>query len=118
MHFIDNDSASACLVKGYAPTVDSCELVGQYWIRAAALKMSVYIDRVESKSNIADAPSRNAVPPGLTRSDEIPPQTRSLLGGGVVNVRKWFQADSQILQRGAGTCPVYGGQSAPSPEFQ
>ena len=57
-HFIDNDSAAACLVKGYSPQVDSSPLVGDYWLKAAAAGLDVYIDRVESKSNLADGPSR------------------------------------------------------------
>ena len=58
IHFVDNDSASACLVKGYSPKVDSCELVGLYWLSASTSRVGTYIDRVESKSNLADGPSR------------------------------------------------------------
>eukprot|EP00435_Cladocopium_sp_Y103_P073420 s164_g43.t1 len=57
--FIDNDAAGASLVRGYSPKQDSGEIVGQFWLLAAELKTHVYIDRVESKSNIADGPSRN-----------------------------------------------------------
>ena len=56
--FIDNDAAAACLVRGYSPRQDSCALVGDFWLAASASKLSVYIDRVESKSNLADGPSR------------------------------------------------------------
>ena len=58
LHFVDNDSATASLVKGYSPKVDSCKIVGDYWLRLAKLKCFSYIDRVESKSNPADGPSR------------------------------------------------------------
>ena len=58
IHFVDNDSATACLVKGYSPKVDSCALVGDYWLQVATMALEVYIDRVESKSNVADGPSR------------------------------------------------------------
>ena len=58
IHFVDNDSASACLVRGYSPKADSCELVGLYWLSAARHRVASYIDRVESKSNLADGPSR------------------------------------------------------------
>ena len=57
--FIDNDSAAASLVKGYSPQHDSASIVGEFWLLAASLRSHVYIDRVESKSNIADGPSRN-----------------------------------------------------------
>lgn len=54
----DNNAASACLIKGYSPKVDFSELVGVYWLAAASYKVSIYIDRVESKSNLSDGPSR------------------------------------------------------------
>lgn len=54
IHFVDNDSASACLVKGYSPRVDSCALVGEYWLLACKYSIDPYIDRVESKSNLSD----------------------------------------------------------------
>ena len=56
--FIDNNSAAANLVKGYSPQSDSATIVGEFWLEAAQVRTSLYIDRVESKSNIADGPSR------------------------------------------------------------
>ncbi len=56
--FVDNDSAASCLVRGYSPKQDSCSLVGQFWLAASETEAEIYIDRVESKSNIADGPSR------------------------------------------------------------
>ena len=56
--FVDNDSAASCLVRGYSPKQDSCSLVGQFWLAASETETEIYIDRVESKSNIADGPSR------------------------------------------------------------
>ena len=56
--WIDNDAAAASLVKGYSPKSDSSILVGEFWLLAASIRAHVYIDRVESKSNIADGPSR------------------------------------------------------------
>ena len=58
IHFVDNDSAAANLVRGYSPKVDSSALVGEYWLTAAKFGIDIYIDRVESKSNLADGPSR------------------------------------------------------------
>ena len=58
VHFCDNDSASASLIKGYSPKVDSTSLVGDFWLLVARSHAFVYIDRVESKSNLADGPSR------------------------------------------------------------
>ena len=56
--FVDNDSAASGLVKGYSPQLDSGAIIGQFWLSAADCKISVYVDRVESKSNPADGPSR------------------------------------------------------------
>ena len=58
IHFVDNDAAASSLVKGYSPKADSCALAGSYWILAAKHEIESYIDRVESKSNLADGPSR------------------------------------------------------------
>jgi len=58
--FVDNDSAASCLVRGFSPKQDTCSLVGQFWLAASESEVEVYIDRVESKSNIADGPSRLA----------------------------------------------------------
>ena len=57
--FIDNDSAVANLVKGYSQKEDSTAIVGSFWLMVSTMKCHVYIDRVESKSNPADGPSRN-----------------------------------------------------------
>lgn len=58
IHFVDNDSAAACLVKGYSAKTDSSGLVGTYWLAVSQCQAEPYIDRVESKSNLADGPSR------------------------------------------------------------
>ena len=58
IHFVDNDSATAALIKGYSPKADSAAIVGDYWLLAAKHKILIYVDRVESKSNISDGPSR------------------------------------------------------------
>eukprot|EP00969_Alexandrium_andersonii_P140001 6193343-Alexandrium_andersonii.AAC.1 len=58
LHFIDNSSAWAALIKGYSPKLDSAQLVSAYWKSAALAFADIYVERVESKSNIADGPSR------------------------------------------------------------
>ena len=57
--FIDNDSAASNLVKGYSPKLDSCAIVGHFWL-VAKYQTMIYIDRVESKANLADEPSRQS----------------------------------------------------------
>ena len=58
IHFVDNDAAASSLVRGYSPKVDSSLLVSNYWSLAAESAIDPYIDRVESKSNLSDGPSR------------------------------------------------------------
>jgi hypothetical protein len=58
IHFIDNSAALGALVKGYSPSKDNIKIVGDYWLRAASRKLFIYCDRVESKLNISDDPSR------------------------------------------------------------
>ena len=54
VHFIDNDSAASGLVKGYSPHTDSSAIIGV----AASCGIDPYLDRVESKSNLSNEPSR------------------------------------------------------------
>ncbi len=56
--FVDNDSAASNIVRGYSPLLDSGALAGAFWVLASSMRASVYIDRVESKSNPSDGPSR------------------------------------------------------------
>ena len=58
IHFVDNESAAAGLVRGYSSKADSSSLIGEYWLLAAKYSLEIYVDRVESKSNISDGPSR------------------------------------------------------------
>jgi len=58
IHFVDNSAALAALVKGYSSKDDCIKLSSDYWLRAASGKVYIYVDRVESKSNISDEPSR------------------------------------------------------------
>lgn len=80
IHFVDNDSAASCLVKGYSAKSDSSALVGTYWLSVSDCQSEPYIDRVESKSNLADGPSRLSCQ-DLTSmgSDFVSPIVHSLL---------------------------------------
>ena len=58
IHFIDNNAVASSLVKGYSPKADSAHIISDYWTLAAKHGIDIYIDRVESKSNLSDGPSR------------------------------------------------------------
>ena len=58
LHWIDNDSALQGLKKGYSPKSDSARLIHAFHMFNAGLNNDVWFEYVESKANIADAPSR------------------------------------------------------------
>ena len=61
IHFVDNTSALAALVKGYAAAIDSGLIVNAYHAYNAGLRADTFFEYVRSKANIADLPSRGAL---------------------------------------------------------
>ena len=59
IHYIDNSSAVAALVKGYSQKPDSVRILHALWALASGLKCAPWFKFVRSKANIADHPSRN-----------------------------------------------------------
>ena len=84
VHWVDNNSALGALVKGYSNVEDSVRLIGDYWIRVAKARAQCYIDRVESKSNPSDEPSRMKFDGLLTelRAKHVPANLSSYPDGG------------------------------------
>ena len=60
MVFIDNTTALACLVKGYARQPDAVSIVGAVWRWLLDHVAEAYFEYVPSKCNIADGPSRGS----------------------------------------------------------
>ena len=58
MHYVDNFSAVAALVKGYARAIDSARIVHAFWALVAALGFIPWLSYIRTKGNIADVPSR------------------------------------------------------------
>jgi hypothetical protein len=58
IHWIDNTSALAGLIKGYAGAPDSASIVHAFHAFNSALRSDVWFEYVASKANIADLPSR------------------------------------------------------------
>ena len=81
------------LSKGYSAQVDSAAIVGHFWLLAASLKLDVYIDRVESKSNIADGPSRNEFALVELLGAEWTPPVDTQLVSPSIHPDAWFGAD-------------------------
>ena len=58
IHFIDNTSAVAGLIKGYSRAIDSGRIVNAFHALNAGLRAETFFEYVRSKANIADLPSR------------------------------------------------------------
>ena len=58
LHFVDNTSAEAALVKGSSSLEAADHIVGLTWELCALRSLVPYFDRVESKANPVDALSR------------------------------------------------------------
>ena len=99
--FIDNDSAASNLVKGYSQKEDSTAIVGLFWLMVSSMKCHLYIDRVESKSNPADGPSRNdfTFVRGIGSHWTVP--RTGTLGQPSDHLPLWFGAPTAGGQRGA-----------------
>jgi len=71
IHYIDNTSAIAALVKGYSKKMDSGMIVNATHAALLGLGAEVYFDYVRSKRNVADWPSRGEVPRTVRVLQEI-----------------------------------------------
>ena len=60
--FVDNDAAKEAIIKGTSASSASAKLVTNLWCRAAEAELYVWVERVPSSANPADAPSRRACP--------------------------------------------------------
>ena len=85
--FLDNDAAKAALVRAYSPNPWNAILVESVVSADIKLGALVWYERVPTKSNPADAPSRGLEPPFVkgwpTPTRTQVPQTllRTLAGG-------------------------------------
>ena len=80
--FCDNIAEQGALIKGFSKSPTQAALCGGVWVRAAASRVGLWIDRVRSKSNIADIPTRPdlkerfAVLRSLSIRCRVPPYSR------------------------------------------
>ena len=56
--FVDNEAARAALVKGDSRNKASAAIVASTWEQVAEVDLYPWIDRVPTRSNLADGPSR------------------------------------------------------------
>ena len=75
IHFIDNASAMAVLVKDYSADADSARLAHTFWALACAIDVDVWFEFCYSEANIADWPSRGRIAfasdLGAERADDV-----------------------------------------------
>ena len=58
-HYVDNLSAKECIITGHSEQDDLNDIIGVLWHTAAHRSVGYWNDWVQSKANLADAPSRN-----------------------------------------------------------
>ena len=56
---IDSEAVEGALIKGYSNREDLCLIISVFWDLALKLRSRIFIDRVSTDANPADAPSRN-----------------------------------------------------------
>ncbi|CAK0880396.1 unnamed protein product, partial [Prorocentrum cordatum] len=61
VHFVDNQTAVACIIRGFSTKRDLAAITGRLWFDAAAMNMQCEVRYVASKANLADPPSRDDI---------------------------------------------------------
>ena len=77
--YTDNNAALAALINGDSSSRAAYTLIATFWFIAATYNMSVWFERVETKRNIADLPTRNvALPFSSNEISEFPSLSEAL----------------------------------------
>ena len=58
--FIDNQGVVHNLLRSTAASENASYLTGRFWLELATSETALYVQRVESKANVADDPTRNS----------------------------------------------------------
>ena len=56
--WIDNEAARYALIGGYSSNPWAARIVSEIWVRLSVLDIACYVERVPTKENISDGPSR------------------------------------------------------------
>ena len=76
---VDNDAASQALINGASNRDLANRLIGVFWLLAGEFSLNIWLERVASASNPADAPSRGNPPEMACRATQKLPPLGSLL---------------------------------------
>ena len=96
LFFVDNESARLAAIKGVSPSLSMLRLTHVLNLISAAFPNSTWFERVASKSNLADLPSRFQVP-----------ETLALIGGKSMGTIEPSQEMSQFLVDGKPLDPYW-----------
>jgi len=58
--YVDNQGVMFGFMNGVARAPETAAMVGEFWLKAAALEASIFFWRVETHANIADGPTRDS----------------------------------------------------------
>ena len=75
--WIDNESARFALISGYSTNPWAARIVSEIWVHLSVMDCTFFVERVPTKENIADGPSRG-FPVGIApkQSDPLPARVR------------------------------------------
>ena len=97
IHWIDNTSALASLIKGYSGLPDSAQIIHAFHAHNMGLKCRVWFEYVNTKANIADEPSRGE----FTLLNELKSKERDIVHPELAafddDAGLWMQAASSAL---------------------
>lgn len=104
IHWIDNTSALAALIKGYSRAPDSARIVHAFHAFNVGLRASCWLEYVASKANIADMPSRGDF--GLL--EELGSEERECI---LPPTDSWDEAAGEWMRRAAARADLSGCRS-------
>ena len=61
--YTDNNAALAALINGDSSSLAAYALIAVFWFLAASFNIAIWLERVETKRNIADLPTRGVTLP-------------------------------------------------------
>ena len=70
--WLDNESARFGLISGYSSNPWAARIISEIWVQLSVLDCAFYVERVPTKENIADGPSRKDF--SLLKALHIPTQ--------------------------------------------
>ena len=77
--YTDNNAALAALINGDSSPTAAFALVAVFWFLAASYNIAIWLERVETKRNIADLPTRGVTLPFPVRETEAFPRLSEAL---------------------------------------